>query len=256
MSVKYPIDTLDHFMDAPRDVVSHIVSTMDKLEYGTVILGMLKQKKLTRKLLHLTERQLERIVSVRWLSDWTLFKRIARPFIDDVRVLAVGFFLAQITFDSLYLFNKDFPDTYVWYRPQGRINQQWIYKYRDDTRAGNPIVPDALKRIHFGNDAAWLNSIAPGLYDTIMEANQGDDYDLFQVYPLYLASLIRSGWNQFQIRNTFQGTTEIFSKIGTECANCASHAPKRACGQKCGTLYCNQNCADAHWNEHHEQCNQ
>lgn len=32
-----------------------------------------------------------------------------------------------------------------------------------------------------------------------------------------------------------------------ECAHCGAENPKRACGNECGTLYCNDNCAQADW---------
>lgn len=32
-----------------------------------------------------------------------------------------------------------------------------------------------------------------------------------------------------------------------ECAHCGTENPKRACGNECGTLYCNDQCAQSDW---------
>lgn len=50
----------------------------------------------------------------------------------------------------------------------------------------------------------------------------------------------------------FAEYASIETKI--ECAQCEMPAPKTVCSSCKTTLYCNQECADAHWNLH--QCNQ
>lgn len=40
--------------------------------------------------------------------------------------------------------------------------------------------------------------------------------------------------------------------LGAQCDYCGDWNPKKMCGLMCGTLYCNQQCADKHWEESHE----
>jgi hypothetical protein len=49
----------------------------------------------------------------------------------------------------------------------------------------------------------------------------------------------------------------VNASINMDCAHCGASQPTRTCGNGCGTLYCNDNCANAHWfgeAAHFEHC--
>lgn len=49
----------------------------------------------------------------------------------------------------------------------------------------------------------------------------------------------------------------VNASINMDCAHCGASQPTRTCGNGCGTLYCNDNCAGAHWfgeAAHFEHC--
>lgn len=39
-----------------------------------------------------------------------------------------------------------------------------------------------------------------------------------------------------------------------ECTHCGTREAQRECGHQCGTLYCGEACAEAHWPAHFERC--
>jgi hypothetical protein len=57
---------------------------------------------------------------------------------------------------------------------------------------------------------------------------------------------LQEGW-RFAHYVAREAPANVQASITTDCAHCGTPQPERACGNGCGTLYCNDNCANAHW---------
>jgi len=235
-----------------KDMAARVSQDMSPIDYLQFVLAMERGN-----LRNLSQDDLFYVLFLKWGAEWKNYHREHARDMPNVFYRAMSFFIFNaLAFEGSNLStNRLFIDSIALSNPT-YANAEKFFFYPIGIYTFNPTPPIGVRfetqEIHDRASNGRRPQNVPPFFQGQFD-DRGYGQIPFAIIRQTLYSILDHGWNVIEITEKRGNrsepparTTRITEPI---CANCQAKNPQQVCANyaNCGTRYCDQDCANEHW---------